>query len=160
MSYLEKKCCMSCGVGVSDKGLPSFDKALLDAGVGNYNLVRLSSILPAKCEWIDVRDISRNIPEGSLLPTAYSTITSNNVGDTIVSVIGVGIPEDENNVGVIMEYSVKNISKNDAENTLVSMIEEAFEIRGWALKEIKFASVSVTVEKESNYTTFACIAEW
>jgi pyruvoyl-dependent arginine decarboxylase (PvlArgDC) len=66
MSYLAKECCMSKGVGVSKKGLPSFDRALLEAGVGNYNLVRLSSILPAEHVWVHPKDIAKHIPEGSL----------------------------------------------------------------------------------------------
>ena len=158
---IAKECCISRGVGVSEKGLPSFDKALLEAGVGNYNLVRLSSILPAKCEWIDVNEITKHIQEGSLLPTAYSTITSNKEGDSIVSTIGVGIPVDKEKVGVIMEYSTKNVSEADAVITLKEMIREAFEVRGWELERIKFTSISAKVEKEgTNYTTFACISEW
>ena len=158
---LAKECCISKGVGVSEKGLPSFDKALLEAGVGNYNLVRLSSILPAHCEWIDVGEISTHIKEGSLLPTAYSTITSDIEGDFLVSAIGVGIPADKEKVGVIMEYSDKNISEDDARRTLMEMIKEAFEIRGWELKDTVSTVVSAKVEQAGvKYTTFACIAEW
>lgn len=158
---IAKECCISKGVGISKKGLPSFDKALLEAGVGNYNLVRLSSILPAHCKWIDVRDISQHITEGSLLPTAYSTITSDVEGDFLVSAIGVGIPADPEKVGVIMEYSDKNISEEVAECVLLEMIKEAFEIRGWELKDTVSTVVSAKVEQAGvKYTTFACIAEW
>ena len=161
MSYLANKCCISRGVGKSKNGLPSFDRALIDAGVGNYNLVRLSSILPANVEWIDASDISEHICEGSLLPTAYSTITSDTVGDIIVSTIGVGLPEDKSHVGIIMEYSTKNISKEDALETLKSMIREAFDVRGWKLKQMIVTSISAEVKEENTkYTTFACISEW
>ena len=159
--YLAKECCISKGVGKSKNGLPSFDRALLEAGVGNYNLVRLSSILPAKHEWVPVREISQHIEEGSLLPTAYSTITSDTLGDTIVSTIGVGIPSDNRHVGVIMEYSTKNVTEEQALATLRSMITEAFEVRGWALDNMICESVSAKVEEEgTKYTTFACISEW
>ena len=161
MSYLAKECCISRGKGVSVNGLPSFDKALLEAGVGNYNLVRLSSILPAKCEWIDVKDIASHITEGSLLPTAYSTITSDVKGDVIVSTIGVGIPVDKSHVGVIMEYSTKNVSEEEAIKTLKSMIIEGFEVRGWELEDIIYTSISDTVtEDKEKHTTFCCISEW
>jgi len=158
---LMKKCCISKGIGVSRKGLPSFDKALLNAGVGNYNLVRLSSILPAKHEWVSVEELPSQYPEGSLLPTAYSTITSDILGDTIVSTIGVGIPKDPSKVGVIMEYSDKNISEEQARETLHEMIREAFEVRGWELDNIISDVISTKVDYEgTKYTTFACIAEW
>lgn len=159
--YIAKQYCVSCGKGESENGLPSFDKALLEAGVGNYNLVRLSSILPADAVQVDVKDITKYIKEGSLLPTAYSTISSDKKGDIIISTIGVGIPEDSNNVGVIMEYSTKNTTEEKALKTLYSMIEEAFEVRGWKYKEIISTSISAIVEKEGKkYTTFACISEW
>lgn len=159
--YLAKQCCMSKGVGISEKVLPSFDKALLDAGVGNYNLVRLSSILPAHHEWVPVQEITKHIQEGSLLPTAYSTISSRTVGETIVSTIGVGLPVDTDKVGVIMEYSTTNVSEEEALHTLDDMIREAFAERGWGLDNIVHTSISAKVEKEgTQVTTFACISEW
>lgn len=160
-NMLAKECCISKGVGVSKKGLPSFDKALLSAGVGNYNLVRLSSILPAKHIWVPVEEIAKHIPEGSLLPTAYSTISSDVEGETIVSTIGVGLPKDPDKVGVIMEFSARNMSEDDAVKELFGMIYEAFEIRGWECENIVYNSISAKVEEGgTKYTTFACIAEW
>ena len=161
MSYLAKECCISQGKGSSKNGLPSFDKALLEAGVGNYNLVRLSSILPAKHVWVEVENITDYIEEGSLLPTAYSTITSNVAGDFLVSTIGVGIPVDDTKVGVIMEYSAKNITEEAALDTLYSMIKEAFEVRGVELENIISTSITDKVEQDGvNHTTFCCISEW
>jgi arginine decarboxylase len=158
-TFLAKNYCISRGVGESNEGLPSFDKALLEAGVGNYNLVRLSSILPASCVRLPVEELPNNLKEGSLLPTAYSTISSDVEGDVIVSTIGVGLPADINNVGVIMEYSTKNVTEEEALKTLESMIREAFDVRGWKLDNIVSTSISAKVGK-SKCTTFACIAEW
>ena len=153
---IAKKWRISSGIGSSAEGLPSFDKALIDAGVGNYNLVRLSSILPAYCDKVDDIDT----PEGSLLPTAYSTITSDTVGDIIISTIGVGLPKDKSKVGVIMEYSTKNTTVEAAMETLYGMIREAFTIRGWELENIISTHAYAVVEENRKYTTFACIAEW
>lgn len=144
------------GVGRSNKYLPSFDKALLEAGVGNYNLVRLSSILPAGCKKMSEIDLK----EGSLLPTAYSTITSDTEGDILFSFIGVIKPSDERNVGVIMEYSAKNITLEEGRKTLSSMLEEAMEIRKWEGRDIEWTYSTAEVHKGETVTTFACIAEW
>ena len=158
---IANKYCISTGVGYSSKGLPSFDRALIEAGVGNYNLVKLSSILPAHAEWVPVKDVPNYLKEGSLLPTAYSTISSDKEGDVLVSTIGVGLPADESKVGVIMEYSVKNVSETEALNTLNEMIDEAFEVRGWNLSKKVCRAVSASVKTEGEKcTTFACIAEW
>lgn len=145
------------GVGRSVSRLVSFDKALLSSGVGNYNLVRLSSILPAGCEKVEVVDLR----EGSLLPTAYSTISSDQEGDILVSSIGVGIPKDKTKVGVIMEHSTINKGEWVTKEELKDMIREAFENRGWELDHIESECVSAVVEySDVCVTTFACIAEW
>ncbi len=158
---IARRYCISSGVGVSKNGLPSFDKALIEAGVGNYNLVRLSSILPAECEQVDVLSLPDCLQEGSLLPTAYATITSDTEGDTIISTIGVGIPVDKSKVGVIMEYSAKNIEKDNALRILHDMIQEAFDVRGWELESVVYDYATVRVDEGgTKYTTFACIAEW
>lgn len=159
--FLGKRYCLSSGVGKSTKRLPSFDKALYYANVGNYNLVRLSSILPAKCKKVSVRNIQKYIKEGSLLPVAYSTISSDVIGDTLFSGIMVGIPVDKNKVGVIMEYSALNISVEKGLKTLTEMVKEAFEIRGWELDYTESTHSTEKVDKKSGtVTTFACIAEF
>ena len=158
---IAKEFTMTSGVGVSDKKLPSFDKALLDAGVGNYNLVRLSSILPAGCVEVQVDDIKSHIKEGSLLPTAYSTISSSKAGTRIVSTIGIGFPADKNHVGVIMEFSAVNMGKLEAYDVLGQMIQEAFDARGWELEGVEVIGAEALVEVDGiEHTTFACVCEW
>ena len=159
--YIATEYAMSKGVGVADKRLPSFDKALLDAGVGNYNLVKLSSILPARCHEVKISNITNRIREGSLLPTAYATISADRLGMKIASAIAIGFPADFDKVGVIMEYSDAGISSEKAEAVVSEMVREAFDERGWELSRIKVVSVGATVEKEgTTVTTFACVAEW
>lgn len=148
---------LGAGKGRSELPLAAFDKALLDAGVGNYNLVRLSSILPARCEKTD----EIGIPEGSLLPVAYATISSDVAGDILCSGVAIGFPDDADKVGVIMEYSEIGADKSKVLTTLQRMIREAFDVRGWKLKDISYAVSSAVVEKDGeNTVTFACVAEW
>ena len=37
---------LSTGVGVADTSLAAFDAALYEAGIGNFNLLPLSSVIP------------------------------------------------------------------------------------------------------------------
>lgn len=159
--YLATEYAMSSGVGVSERRLPSFDKALLDAGVGNYNLVKLSSILPAHCEEVDIARITEHIREGSLLPAAFATISSGEYGQRIASAIAVGFPVDDDKVGVIMEYSNTGISGADAEAVVVEMVKEGFAERGWELDHVRSISAEAVVDiPGSTVSTFACVAEW
>lgn len=147
---------MRAGVGRSNMHLPSFDKALIEAGIGNYNLVRLSSILPAVCEQVDKIDLE----EGSLLPTAYSTISCDDEGMLIGSAVGVGLSDDPSKVGVIMEYSAICESKEECRVKVLAMIKEAFDVRGWTLDEAKTICIDAVVGENETVSTFACIAEW
>ena len=158
--YIATEYAMSKGVGIADKRLPSFDKALLDAGVGNYNLVRLASILPARCHEVRIDNIRNRIREGSLLPVAYATISSDRPGEKIASAIAVGFPFDDSRVGVIMEYSNTGIDGKEAERIVKQMVAEAFAVRGWEIDKIKSIYAEAEVEEGTTVSTFACIAEW
>ncbi|MCW2276731.1 pyruvoyl-dependent arginine decarboxylase [Heliophilum fasciatum] len=122
--------------------LTAFDNALLKAGIGNVNLLRVSSILPPEAEFTP----GMQIPPGSLVPTAYGSIVSEIPGERIAAAIAVGIGVDADSFGVIMEYTGK-CTKEEAEATITRMVEEAFEVRGKALKEVKVNAVDHVVEK-------------
>ena len=159
--YIATEFAMSAGVGVSEKRLPSFDKALIAAKVGNYNLVRLSSILPAHCKEVPIDEIGQHIKEGSLLPTAYATISATGKGTKLASAIGIGFPEDPEKVGVIMEYSALDCTALEAKRIVEAMVEEGFKERGWGLRAIKTIASEAEVEKDNTtVSTFACVAEW
>ena len=87
------------GSGEGDTTLTAFDKALLSAGVGNLNLLRVSSILPPGAEYSHQVEI----PPGSLTPTAYGVIIGEVPGQRIAAAIGVGIMSGS--FGVIMEFT-------------------------------------------------------
>lgn len=89
------------GKGNSKYDLNAFDNALLDSGIADYNLVKLSSILPANCQKVD----SVDLPKGSFLHTAFSKYVENRPGMTISAAVAIGIPKDRSLSEVIMEAS-------------------------------------------------------
>ena len=48
--YVPKQLFFTAGVGVHREKLTSFEMALRDASIACYNLVRVSSIFPPRCE--------------------------------------------------------------------------------------------------------------
>ena len=155
---IAKKYMINSGRGKSKHSLVSFDNALQDAKVGNYNLVRLSSILPAECQEVESVDIT----EGSLLPIAYATIQSSTRGEWIASAVAVGFPKDKTKVGVIMEHSERGpeASANHVIEIVESMVEEAFTARNWELDRIMACGTDDFVNDDNVHTTFAFVAEW
>lgn len=140
MLPLPKKYFVTAACAEGETELTAFDGALLKARVGNTNLLRVSSILPPGCQY----EPQLYIPEGSLLPIAYGTITSNIPGERIAAAVAVGIKNGS--FGVIMEFEGK-CSKEEAEARVAEMVKEAFAIRGLELEEVKIASTEIVVKK-------------
>jgi arginine decarboxylase len=120
--------------------LNAFDNALLAAGIGNVNLVRLSSILPPGC----VYDPCLQLPVGALVPTAYGVIVGDTEGELIAAAVGVIVAED--GFGVIMEYGGR-CSREEAHQMVNEMLDEAFARRGLVAKDKKIAAVEHRVER-------------
>ena len=120
----------------------AFDGALLASGVGDTNLVKMSSILPPRCEELKPPPVS--LPEGALVPVAYASLCSDVPGEIISAAVAIGIPKDANRAGLIMEYSAR------AEESVVvervkKMVEKGMEVRNRAIKEIMPISASYKV---------------
>ena len=122
---------LSASIGYGKTELTSFDDALLNSKIANYNLVKVSSILPAFTVYSSII----TIPEGDLLYTAYATQTTNKNGVKISAAIAAGIPSDPHNIGVIMEFS-GNCSLEVAKKNVSQMVVEAMGKRRYDLKEI------------------------
>lgn len=90
------------GAGSADAAtrLNAFDHALLEAGVGDVNLVRLSSILPPSCTQVE----RFQLPYGALVPVAYADMMSSETGAWISAAIAIGVPLDPSMPGLIMEH--------------------------------------------------------
>src|SRR5436190_19019056 len=79
--------------------LNAFDNALLAAGIGNINLIKISSVLPPEVPVIDLPKIKL----GALIPTAYAAMTSESPGETIAAAVGYALPGDPPTHGLIIE---------------------------------------------------------
>lgn len=121
-------------------GLNAFDNALLEAGIGNLNLIKVSSIVPKGAKIVSLPDI----PPGSLTPTVYSYITSSTPGEVLSACVGIGLSDNE--FVLIYEYSHRGSAKT-AEEIVKKMIEEGFRKRGLKLSEFKSVSSEHKVER-------------
>jgi arginine decarboxylase len=122
--------------------LNAFDNALLAAGIGNINLIKISSILPPDVPVLDLPKIK----PGALIPTAYAAATSETPGETVAAAVGYAIPDDPAKNGVIMEFHGV-ATKAEAERQIHGMLEEAFRVRGETIRERGVAAVEHTVER-------------
>ena len=110
--------------------LNAFDNALLAAGIGNINLIKVSSILPPEVPVIDLPKIK----PGAIVPTAYAAMTSETPGETVAAAVGYAVPDDPAKNGVIMEFHGV-ASRAEAVPTsylryLTNSMREAFDLPG------------------------------
>ncbi len=131
--------------------LNAFDNALLAAGIGNLNLLRVSSILPPQAEFVEELDIA----PGSLTPIAYGSLVGTVPGEIISAAIGVGFTSGS--YGVIMEYS-GYCGKKEAETKVLAMVENAFQQRNIPLEKTMVKSVEWKVERIA--AVFAGVVLW
>ena len=114
----------------------------MKAGVGNLNLIRLSSILPPKVKLSGPRQFEA----GSYLPIAYGSEGSETPGECVAASVAAAIPADATLNGVIMEFSGA-CRAAEAEATVREMAAEAMRVRGYEVKEILSIASEIVVAK-------------
>jgi len=122
--------------------LNAFDGALLQAGIGNTNIVKMSSIVPPHCQ----RIAPVPLPPGALVPAAYAAIRSDIPGEIISAGVAVALPEDENQNGLIMEYSAKG-DQRKIEEMVRNMAVEGMKLRGWKIKDLKSIAIEYRIKR-------------
>ncbi len=140
MLPIPKKYYLTSGSAEGESDLTAFDGALLNAGIGNVNLLKVSSILPPQANYVQ----KLALPPGALVPTAFGTIVSQEPGEVIAAAIAVGLSKDT--FGIIMEL-VGKFAQQEAEEKIKNMVKESFELRKMELSEIRVSSVEHVVKK-------------
>ena len=135
--------------------LNAFDGALLASGVGDTNLVKMSSILPPGCREMNPRPVS--LPQGALVPIAYASLCSDVPGEVISAAVAIGIPEDEERAGLIMEYSAR-AEESVVKAQVKKMVEKGMELRNRAIRDIM--AISATSRVASIGAVFAGVVLW
>ncbi|MCR4397536.1 MAG: arginine decarboxylase, pyruvoyl-dependent [Firmicutes bacterium] len=142
---------LTSGRGEGGTRLTAFDAALLDAGLGDVNLVKVSSIIPPAAVYADLPEMA----PGSLVPVAYGYIVSDAPGEIISAGVAAGVTSDS--FGVIMEYSGR-CHREETERTLEGMVKESLARRGLRLKSLVIRSVQHEVLRCG--CAFAAVALW
>jgi arginine decarboxylase len=131
------------GTGVGFTPLNAFDAALGNAGVGDVNLVKVSSIVPPHCRKVEIQAIA----PGTLIAIAYAAKTSTLHGEVIAAGVAVGLPEEADRAGVIMEYSALG-HRQEVEEIVREMARHALLSRSLTIKSIESCAIDVKVEND------------
>ncbi|MGH7550090.1 MAG: pyruvoyl-dependent arginine decarboxylase [Gemmatimonadota bacterium] len=96
--------CLTRGVGRHREKLASFELALRDAGIAEYNLVRVSSIFPPECKLIPRKEGLPKLLPGQVLYTVIAESATSEPNRLIAASIGMAIPRDRTRYGYLSEH--------------------------------------------------------
>ena len=92
------------GTGKHRENLQSFEEALRNAGIARYNLVRVSSIYPAKCKIITRNRGLDLLTPGQIVFCVIAECRTNEPNRLAGAGIGLAVPANKDDHGYISEY--------------------------------------------------------
>lgn len=121
--------------------LNAFDNALLDAEIGDVNLIKVSSILPSGTEIVPVPKFLA----GDMVNCVLAYESSGVEGDLISAAVAVATSDY---FGCVVENTGINKDPEDVKNEAESMVRYMMDVRGLNIKEIIVADKSHIVKKQ------------
>lgn len=92
------------GVGRHKEKLTSFEMALRNAMIAEFNLVKVSSIFPPDCKLVQRAAGLKNLFPGQILHVVMSENSTNEPNRLVAASAGVAIPKDSSRHGYISEH--------------------------------------------------------
>src|SRR5947199_407689 len=102
--FVPTKAFLTKGVGRHREKLTSFEMALRDAHLANFNLVRVSSIFPPHCELVDREEGLSLMQPGQVVFAVIAESSTNEPSRLVAASIGVAMPADPTHHGYISEH--------------------------------------------------------
>ena len=92
------------GVGLHQEKLNSFEMALRKAGIAQFNLVNVSSILPPGCRIVPRQEGLKYLVPGQIVHVVMSRCDTNEPNRLIAASIGLARPKDHSLFGYLSEH--------------------------------------------------------
>lgn len=139
-------------IGHGQTTIGAFDNALWNAGVANFNLIRLSSVIPEQCKSVKCVDrYVRKKAHGDKLYCIYAS----QIGSQVAS----GIAYDRNKadgLGVFVEHEGDNV--DIVSERLNKSLDDLFKNRSWESSDRHEYTISGKAENESDIVCSLVIA--
>ncbi len=164
------------GVGRHKSRLGSFEQALRDAGIAQFNLVEVSSIFPPNAEIVSKEEGLKYLKPGQILFVVLAKNSSDEYNRLISAAVGLAVPKDRNLYGYLSEHhafgETEKVSGEFAEDLAAEMLASTLGIdhhlvwdensQNWKLDDrilLTYNIVSTaTVEKSGEWTTVIAAA--
>lgn len=134
------KVAITSGAAEGPSKLNAFDNALLNAGIGNVNLIKVSSIIPADTPIVELPELS----PGKMINCILSYESSPKKGDLISAAIAVA---NSNDFGVVVENSGINEDPHEIRENAIEMARYMLEIRNKDIKDLLVEEINHNVRE-------------
>lgn len=102
--FVPTKAFLTKGVGRHREKLTSFEMALREAHVAQFNLVRVSSIFPPHCQLVSPQEGLKTMKPGQVVFAVVAEAQTNEPSRLAAAAIGLALPADESHHGYISEH--------------------------------------------------------
>ncbi|HSE84047.1 MAG TPA: arginine decarboxylase, pyruvoyl-dependent [Thermodesulfobacteriota bacterium] len=124
--FVPKAAFTTKGVGKHKEKLTSFEMALRDAKIAEYNLVKVSSIFPPNCKLIPRSVGLRRLKPGQVVYTVMSEDAIREPHRLVAASVGMAIPKNPSQYGYLSEHhgygQTDNIAGEYAEDLAAYML--------------------------------------
>jgi arginine decarboxylase len=153
------------GIGHHKKELQSFESALRDARISEYNLVSVSSILPPQCKEISIDEGLARMKPGQIVYLVIARNCSNEKNRLVSASIGVAKPKDESIYGYLSEHHAfgqdeqfaGDFSEDLAASMLASTLGIPFDIDAAYDEKRQIFMMSDKIVETKNITSCAAV---
>jgi len=104
MGLVAKYFFLTKGVGRDKENLASFEAALRDAGISQYNLVTVSSIIPPNCAKIPREQGVSMLKPGEIVFLVLARNSTDEDHRLVAATIGLAIPSNRDEIGYLSEH--------------------------------------------------------
>ena len=136
-------------VSGNDEGptkLNAFDNALSDAGIGDVNLIKVSSMLAGNAEIVELPELS----PGAMINCVLAEVTSDVPGEEITATVAVAIGEK---LGCVVETTGRGKNPDEIIGEAKEMVTYMMDRRGEEIKNLIVETSTATVRKTASATS-------
>ena len=130
------------GVGVADTAMASYDAALADANLHNYNLVTVSSVIPASATLAAVGTAPDLGPAGERLTVVQARATTAGPGRVSAAL---GWTTSEDGPGLFYE-AADETGREDVADRVRAGLEAGRDLREWRFTDERVETVSIDAD--------------
>ncbi len=164
------------GVGRHKSRLGSFEQALRDASIAQFNLVEVSSIFPPNAEIVSKEEGLKYLKPGQIVFVVLAKNSSDEFNRLISAAVGLAIPKDRNLYGYLSEHhsfgEPEKVAGDFPEDLAAEMLASTLGIehhlvwdessQNWKLDDRILLTQNIvstaTVEKSGEWTTVIAAA--